>query len=122
VHQDSMSLFSFFKLKEATGIDCLAGVEKGLQWLHGDNETDYQFAGNRRNLIFRGIRRRHVLQRMQNLCTFLLGNDRIFDLFFNGKRYFQTMEFEHSYHPGWILYALNKRNIGFWGTDRPDFA
>jgi hypothetical protein len=116
VHQDSMAPFAFFKLKEATGFDHLASVQKGIQWLAGNNELGYNFLRKENNIILRGVKRRGVLQRIQNISSFFSGNDEFLDKIHN-NRYFQLMEKEHSYHLGWILYAFNNRNRNFWCTD-----
>lgn len=118
VHQDSMTPFSFMALTEVSEKDYNPYISLGLRWLTNENELNANMINENKNYVRRGIQRKPPLSKIQKFTTVASKLSTIFSLpeKFDEPRYLQIMNWEHSYHLGWILYAYNEENKHLWSA------
>lgn len=116
VHQDSMTPFSFMALNEVSENDYNPYISIGLRWLISENELNANMINEHRNYVRRGIQRKSPLSEIQKFTTVASKLSDIFSLpeKFDQPRYLQIMNWEHSYHLGWILYAYTEETKHLW--------
>jgi len=116
VHQDSMTPFSFMALNDVSENDYNPYISLGMRWLTHENELNANMINENKNYVRRGIQRKSPLSKIQKFTTVASKLSSIFSLpeKFDQPRYLQIMNWEHSYHLGWILYAYNEENKHLW--------
>lgn len=62
VHQDAMAPMALLPLERATGLAATPAVARGVEWLFGGNELGAAMADERREVLWRSIRRRRALR------------------------------------------------------------
>jgi len=117
VHQDSMAPFSLMALNDVSENDYNHYISLGISWLLNENELITNMINENKNFIRRGIKRKPFLSKIQKFATVASKFSPIFSLpeNFDQPRYLEVMNWEHSYHLGWILYAYNEENKHLWG-------
>jgi hypothetical protein len=100
VHQDGMAPMALFAVQKVTKSDYGRHIEKGLQWMYGENELKYDMISREDAMIWRSIgmgeRKRDV-----DLIKAVIGLKPSVDQNKLG------VLFEcRSYHLGWLLYAF----------------
>lgn len=111
VHQDSMAPFSLTALSRISGTDYTAPAEKGLSWITGNNELKEEMINPGGQYVKRGIERKKKLRYLCNISllpTFFNLNSKIRERF-DTPRHLMVMDWEHSYHLGWILYTYRDK-------------
>jgi len=117
VHQDSMAPFALMALMEVSSKDYFPALKLGVKWLSGQNELSMNMlASNDNNFINRGINRTTVLNLLRKVVTLSTKLNLPFSLpeKYNKKEYLELMNWEHSYHLGWVLYTYTKENESMW--------
>ncbi len=105
VHQDGMAPMALFALSDATGWDFRGPVYRGLQWITGANELEYDMQHWSDDMIWRSIHRGSKYK------TYLAGALRSFGYGGKVKLLEQLrVRFEcRPYHFGWLLFAFATR-------------
>lgn len=104
VHQDGMAPMALFALGEAIGSDFGSWIYKGLQWIAGNNELDYDLRECAANVIWRGIYPRGYKRYLSGLTLPSGSHDN------RGPHNNLAIQFEcRPYHFGWLLYAFAAR-------------
>jgi len=116
VHQDSMTPFSFMALNEVSENNYNPYISLGLRWLTNENELNANMINENKNYVRRGIQRKTPFSEIQKFTTVASKLSTIFSLSekFDQPKYLQIMNWEHSYHLGWILYAYTEENKPLW--------
>ncbi len=116
VHQDSMAPFALMALTEVSKHDYMPNVIKGLQWVFGKNELNAVMINRQRCFVRRGIERKWPLSKIQNVVTIATNSGLMcgIDKKYDQPEYLKIMDWEYSYHLGWILYAYNEKNKHLW--------
>jgi hypothetical protein len=105
VHQDGMAPMALFAISEATGTDFSDAIKKGLAWIGGNNDLQFDMRNQPGKLIWRNFylpgAERHVRQ--------VLGMSRE-----PGQVPVRKLKVNHECRPyelGWALYALAGRGF-----------
>jgi hypothetical protein len=113
VHQDSMAPFALMALMEVSKKNYLPALQLGLRWLEGDNELSMNMLVNSNNqFIKRGVQRTTVLDKIRKVVE-LSSNLKLeisLPVKYDQKKYLEPMNWEHSYHLGWVLYCYTNEN------------
>ncbi len=107
VHQDAMAPFALEALSRATGSDYTVAAQKGMEWIAGNNELREQMVAPSGNFVKRGIER---IKPMKYLCRLFVlptyfNSDAAPPGSFDHPSLLRVMDWEYSYHLGWLLYA-----------------
>jgi hypothetical protein len=106
VHQDAMAPMALFALSEVTGMNFEAFMYKGLEWITGNNELDFNLMDTSQNVIWRSFYR----EKYKNYYDEVLALIR----FSANKRDHNDLKilFEcRPYHLGWLLYAFADKRL-----------
>lgn len=116
VHQDSMAPFALMSLSKMTRKNYNSYISLGLHWLVGHNELGINMINKTRNFIRRGIKRAMPFSKLQNVVTVAYSYNLIKKMpeKYDNPRYLRLMDWEYSYHLGWVLYAYNEKNKNLW--------
>jgi hypothetical protein len=101
VHQDGMAPMALFALGSATGKSYDAWIDRGLQWIWGDNELDENLCDEAASVIWRSISRPRAkvyAEEAESIVGF-----RRDDGVPNGLDVLYECR---PYHLGWLLYAF----------------
>lgn len=108
VHQDSMAPMALMAIQEATGIDFKKFIHKGVMWVSGKNEINYNMIDTKSNLIWRCLYEKKNMMYVEEIFSLL----RISKQINKHKNLFIKYECR-PYHLGWILYTFSKNNLNF---------
>ncbi|MDD5546105.1 MAG: hypothetical protein PHO67_02945 [Candidatus Omnitrophica bacterium] len=116
VHQDSMAPFALMELNKVSQKDYSSSISLGLQWLFSENELNVKLANEEKNYVRRGIQRKRFLAKLINVRTLVFKFMKIDCLsgYFDQPKYLCRMNWEYSYHLGWILYAYSPQTENLW--------
>ena len=101
VHQDGMAPMALYSLQDACGLDCGGAIKKGLLWITGNNELDFDLRDTSQNMIWRSFYQKKwkkYYERLYSLYSINQTHSNSHDL---------MILFEcRPYHLGWLLYAF----------------
>jgi len=116
VHQDSMAPFALMALGKLSETNYMSNIQCGLDWIRGNNELSVSMINEDKSFIKRGIKRKGIFSKIQNVATivskFSMAN--CISAKYDQPKFLEAMNWEHSYHLGWILYAFNEKNKHMW--------
>lgn len=116
VHQDSMAPLALMALTKVSENNYMSNIQCGLDWISRDNEPGVSMINEDKNFVKRGIKRKGVLSKIQNIATvaskFSMASN--ISAKYDRPKYLKIMNWEYSYHLGWILYAYNEENKHLW--------
>jgi hypothetical protein len=105
VHQDGMAPMALFAIGEAAGVDFTGPIYKGLAWIYGHNELNFDMRETSSGVIWRSFYRRSSMRRYveeaRNFISPGFTATNVNDL--------AILNECRPYHPGWLLYALAGR-------------
>lgn len=107
VHQDGMAPMALFALGDAVRSDFGPWIYKGLQWITGDNEMEFDMPDASAHVIWHSISQPSLSRYWKTGFTFLMQRE--------DRRPSRglTVLFEcRPYHFGWLLYAFADRTNG----------
>lgn len=114
VHQDAMAPMALLSLYEMTHeVKYLNAAFRGLQWIYGHNELNYQMISPSDHMIYRSIRRQRKYARLAlhaNVARAMMGKHYNF---VNHPNHLEINLTCRPYHLGWILEAwCGRESIG----------
>lgn len=101
VHQDGMAPMALYELQRATGVNIEHNILKGLRWISGDNELNFDLIDFNRNVIWRSFYRGKYnlyFDELKSLIGFSRENYDYKDLV--------VLKESRPYCLGWLLYAF----------------
>lgn len=102
VHQDGMAPMALLAIGKAAGIDFKSAVNKGIEWINGNNELGRNLLDTSCNVIWRCISIDKYKRHYEEISSLL----KIPKLRIKANEF--QIQFEcRPYHLGWILYAFN---------------
>jgi hypothetical protein len=105
VHQDGMAPLALFALGDVTHSDFGPWIYKGLEWISGNNELDYDMPDPSARVIWRSMLRRSSKRYWNTAIAFLTKRED------RATRNGLEILFEcRPYHLGWLLYAFADRD------------
>ena len=116
VHQDAMAPFALMSLNAVSKHDYSKFITAGLRWLDSNNELNAPMIHSGLNFIKRGIERKSLYANIHKLATlaFCVTSRKLSLPRYDHPEYLQVMNWEYSYHPGWVLYAFKKETEDLW--------
>lgn len=116
VHQDSMAPFGLMAFAKVSENNYMSNIHRGLDWISGDNELGVSMIDEDKNFVRRGIKRKGMFPKIQNIATMSSKFSTINGMpaKYNQPQFLEVMNWEYSYHLGWILYAYNEENKYMW--------
>ncbi len=107
VHQDGMAPMTLYKLSSVSGQDFQPAIQKGLNWLRGNNELGIEITDWNKNIIWRDIEWKQPRASLKylSMATGSLGLKKCNHLLNRIPSYKLNYEMR-SYHLGWVLYAF----------------
>jgi hypothetical protein len=107
VHQDGMAPMALFALSEAANTDFSPSIYKGLRWIYGANELNYEFRDLDTKVIWRCIDARRY-DRYWRPIVALLG---LREMVRQPNELAVVFE-SRPYESGWLLYAFTPFGLG----------
>ncbi len=116
VHQDSMAPFALMELNKASRKDYSSAISLGLRWLFAENELNIELVNEEKSYVRRGIQRKRYLAKLINVRTlvFKIMNINCLLDYYDQPKFLCRMNWEYSYHLGWILYAYSPQTEDLW--------
>lgn len=116
VHQDAMVPMAFMALNRVSLVDYNPYIVRGLHWLAKENKLNTEMINEERHFIRRGIKRTLFRSKVRKLVTIAAGMNLMDGIpaKYDQPKYLSLMNWEHSYHLGWILYAYNGETENMW--------
>lgn len=116
VHQDSIAPFALMALSDVSNVSYNSNISLGLRWISKENELEFDMINEDRNFVRRGIGRNWILSKIQKLTTVASNFNLTHGMAekYDQPKYLKVINWEHSYHLGWILYAYNEENKYMW--------
>lgn len=112
VHQDGMAPMTLFKLSALSGKDFQPAIQRGINWLRGDNELGIEITDWNKGIIWRDIEWKQPRASLKyvSMATGSLGLKRSSRLLNQIPSYKLNYEMR-SYHLGWVLYAFANKYL-----------
>lgn len=119
VHQDGMAPMALLEAGRALGCSFQAPIERGLEWIYGDNELSQSLVLADEGLVLRDIHQRGVERVKRAMYAWMrcYGLRRRQDSWTAPRRFVMNAECR-PYHLGWILYAAALA-LGESGAEEP---
>lgn len=116
VHQDAMAPFALMSLNAVSHHDYSRFISAGLRWMDSNNELNAPMIHSGLDFIKRGIERKSFFAKAHKLATlaFCVTSLKLALPRYDHPEYLKVMNWEYSYHPGWVLYAFKNETEDLW--------
>jgi hypothetical protein len=110
VHQDGMAPMALFSLQDACGLDFSNAIKRGLLWITGNNELDFDLRDTSQNMIWRSFYQNKFEKYYERLSSLYSSNRT------HSNSHDLMILFEcRPYHLGWLLYAFADKDKAVTG-------
>ena len=104
VHQEGMAPMALFALGEASGLDFSSNIYKGLEWIMGNNELDFNLIDSENKMIWRNFYKKKYKMHFEVILSLMRSS-----LVKGGSKDLKVLFECRPYCFGWLLYAFAEK-------------